>query len=377
MRRFVFNLCVFLILVPLSQVSAQNSPRLQAKVEGKVIRKTGEPIGCKVVKLTQPQYPPIAKAAHATGEVKIEIKIDAQGNVISAKALSGPPLLRPTAQAAALQWVFDPVCVKENNLNEDTLISFTFTLVGEDNPAGKNKSEPSDPAERHLEKGRELSTLGQFESAIGEFKSAISIRPNYAWAYYELGTAQQEARQTAQAQNSCLKAMELRQAELKAEGDGEQDMLYENSLMCLGTAAAVLSKYDEAIKYFRKVSELEKPRLDVWVWLGTVLYHKGDYQEAEKALKAGLALKPNDAVTHFTIAEVYSAQNRWKEAIASYKQYIELEDGPFAPASHLGLGIAFLRLGDKKSALNEYQNLKRINNHERAEQLLREINQTK
>ena len=113
---------------------------------------------------------------------------------------------------------------------------------------------------------------------------------------------------------------------------------------------------------------------DVRSMLGTVLFYKGDYSEAEKALKESLALKPDHVTTLFTLGEVYSAQSKWKEAIENYKRCLEVEDGPFAPPSHYGLGISYLRLGDKETAMKEYQRLKRINNHEKAERLLREIN---
>jgi TonB family protein len=54
-----------------------------------------------------PAYPAIAKAAHAFGEVKIEVTVDETGRVIAAHAVSGHPLLQAAAVSAARQASFN------------------------------------------------------------------------------------------------------------------------------------------------------------------------------------------------------------------------------------------------------------------------------
>src|SRR2546423_332385 len=48
-------------------------------------------------------YPPIAKAARAQGTVTVQIVVDENGDVVSAHALSGHPLLQAAAVEAARQ----------------------------------------------------------------------------------------------------------------------------------------------------------------------------------------------------------------------------------------------------------------------------------
>ena len=60
-----------------------------------------------VVAAVAPEFPPIAQAAHASGEVVIEVKINADGQVSDTKAISGHPLLRKVSDAAARKWKFD------------------------------------------------------------------------------------------------------------------------------------------------------------------------------------------------------------------------------------------------------------------------------
>jgi TonB family protein len=53
--------------------------------------------------LPRPVYPPIAKQMGASGEVRVQVAVDGSGNVISARAVSGHPLLRSAAETAARQ----------------------------------------------------------------------------------------------------------------------------------------------------------------------------------------------------------------------------------------------------------------------------------
>ena len=59
-----------------------------------------------VVSAVAPYFPPIALAAHATGKVIIEVKINAKGVVATTKAVSGHPLLQKACENTAKRWRF-------------------------------------------------------------------------------------------------------------------------------------------------------------------------------------------------------------------------------------------------------------------------------
>ena len=65
----------------------------------------------KALRKFEPSCPSIAKVVGAEGEVKVEIIIDAIGSVISAKVVSGHPLLRDPVLNAVRQWFFKPTTV--------------------------------------------------------------------------------------------------------------------------------------------------------------------------------------------------------------------------------------------------------------------------
>ncbi|AFL89578.1 TonB family protein [Terriglobus roseus DSM 18391] len=55
-----------------------------------------------------PAYPSAAAAAHVQGEVKVQAEIDRDGNVVSARVVSGPPMLRDAAVDAIQHWRYKP-----------------------------------------------------------------------------------------------------------------------------------------------------------------------------------------------------------------------------------------------------------------------------
>jgi len=55
----------------------------------------------KTTSMPAPEYPAMARDAHVTGSVNVRVVIDGEGNVVEATAVSGHPLLRAAAMAAA------------------------------------------------------------------------------------------------------------------------------------------------------------------------------------------------------------------------------------------------------------------------------------
>jgi TonB family protein len=53
-----------------------------------------------------PVYPEIAKRMKITGVVEVEVKVDPEGRVTDAKALSGSRMLSPAAEDAVRKWKF-------------------------------------------------------------------------------------------------------------------------------------------------------------------------------------------------------------------------------------------------------------------------------
>ncbi|HXQ71670.1 MAG TPA: TonB family protein [Pyrinomonadaceae bacterium] len=87
---------------------------------------SGGVLNGKAISLPKPQYPPIARAAHAAGTVTVQVLIDENGSVVSAKAVSGHPLLQAVAVAAARQARFSPTKLSGQPVKVTGVIQYNF-----------------------------------------------------------------------------------------------------------------------------------------------------------------------------------------------------------------------------------------------------------
>jgi TonB family protein len=87
---------------------------------------SGGVLNSKALYLPKPNYPPAAKAVRASGPVTVEALIDENGNVISATALTGHPLLRASAVEAARKTKFAPTLLSGNPVKVKGVITFNF-----------------------------------------------------------------------------------------------------------------------------------------------------------------------------------------------------------------------------------------------------------
>jgi TonB family protein len=93
-------------------------------VKGVVV--SGGVLNGKAVSKPQPAYPPIAKAAGASGTVTVQVLVDEEGNVVSASAVSGHPLLQQAAVAAAREAKFSPTLLSGQPVKVSGVVTYNF-----------------------------------------------------------------------------------------------------------------------------------------------------------------------------------------------------------------------------------------------------------
>ncbi|MBC8029011.1 MAG: TonB family protein [Pyrinomonadaceae bacterium] len=87
---------------------------------------SGGVLNGKALSLPKPAYPAIAKAAHASGTVVVQVTISESGSVLSASAVSGHPLLRAAAVAAARSARFSPTKLSGQPVKVTGIIQYNF-----------------------------------------------------------------------------------------------------------------------------------------------------------------------------------------------------------------------------------------------------------
>lgn len=83
-------------------------------------------LNSRALNLPTPAYPSSARSVGASGRVTVQVFVDENGSVSSAKAVSGHPLLRQAAEAAARQSRFNPIRVNNQAVPASGILVYNF-----------------------------------------------------------------------------------------------------------------------------------------------------------------------------------------------------------------------------------------------------------
>jgi TonB family protein len=114
---------VFGCLTVIAQEKAQPAPGGDRPLPKQI---AGGVLNGKAISLPKPPYPPAARAVKASGAVTVQVLIDEAGNVISAEAVSGHPLLRAASVEAARSAQFSPTRLSGQPVKVSGVITYNF-----------------------------------------------------------------------------------------------------------------------------------------------------------------------------------------------------------------------------------------------------------
>lgn len=120
------------------------------------------------VKTLQPEYPPEARAKGVEGTVRLRVVINERGNVTNVEALSGDPLLIPSAIVLVKRFPYRPFVRGGKRVAVTTDIAVPFTL----HPT--TQREVNDSWVLHLETAKRLRKNGNVDAALGELQLALA-----------------------------------------------------------------------------------------------------------------------------------------------------------------------------------------------------------
>ena len=325
-----------------SVLSAQEDKQESSPTSARVVRKSTGVLQNEATAREAPVYPPLAHAAKVSGPVTVEVTVDEEGAVIAARAISGHPLLKDSAVAAARKWKFNPTKLSGVPVKVVGNIVFNFTLSEDERRdhataeaetiealVKKTRDNP-DSYEPHYELGAAYIRSRRYSEAIAELNEAIRINPESAPAHHELGGAYLDT-----------------------------------------------GRYDEAIKAYSRVTadpQYQK-RAQALSDMGVAYLRLERHKQAAEAFAESIKLAPNVDGSHFGLGLANFMLGDHKRAIESFRRLLEialLNQGPMVIDGHFWLGRAYLQAGDKKAALQQYEGLKR-RDAELAERLLKEI----
>ncbi|HXT63174.1 MAG TPA: TonB family protein [Pyrinomonadaceae bacterium] len=108
------------VVQPTPEPTPSKPPPVQQVSKGVLI--------AKIINMPTPAYPILAKQVRASGAVNVQILIDESGNVISAHAVNGHPMLTHAAEDAARRARFTPTLLSNQPVKVQGVITYNFVL---------------------------------------------------------------------------------------------------------------------------------------------------------------------------------------------------------------------------------------------------------
>ncbi len=90
---------------------------------------SGGVLNGKALSLPRPDYPMIAREAHASGTVVVQVTIDESGEIVAAHAISGHPLLQAASVKAARRAKFTPTKLCGEPVKVTGVITYNFVAL--------------------------------------------------------------------------------------------------------------------------------------------------------------------------------------------------------------------------------------------------------
>ena len=160
--------------------------------------------------------------------------------------------------------------------------------------------------------GNALKGQGKLEEAIGAYNKALSIKPDSADAYYNMGIALQDQGKPEEAIDAYTKALSI-----KPDSAGA----YNN----MGIALQDQGKPEEAIVAYNQALAIKPDYAEACYNMGNALKDQGELDKAIEAYEKALSLKPNYADAYNNIGITLQEQGKLGEAIEAYKKVLSIK----------------------------------------------------
>lgn len=319
------------------------------------------------IDLPEPQYPADAELARAAGPVQVQLIIDQNGLVTTARATSGNPMLFDAATSAARKARFLMSAFSDHPTTAYGVLTYNFARPAEVASIPSNTSStaelrvekpvptetsaaPPPPAEStrtrpapassnntpgdtksfadSFNKGIASLASAKYKEAVESLTQAVAVNPNDAIAYTKLGLAYSALGDHKSTITAYKQAIKLNRAFVDAD-----------SYFRLGTAYLALSDYPAAIDPLKQALYGVKAKL---------------MEDRTKAI-AG----PPESEIHDALGRAYYGTGSYRQAVKAFETAVRLK--PDFASAHYGLGLSYLEVGDKRSAEKEERALRKLN----------------
>jgi Flp pilus assembly protein TadD len=202
-----------------------------------------------------------------------------------------------------------------------------------------------DRAQTHMTLGRVAAAQGRHSDALGEYRRAIEISPNYAKAYNSMGLALEQLGRDDEALDSYMRAARI---------DSGLAMARNN----IGSLLLRRGELHRAESWFRQAIEIDQYLEQAHMNLAVVLAESGRLEEAEYHLGCAVTAEPGFVEAWHALGKVLEQTGRLPEAANAYARAVSI-DPSYAPARH-DLGVVLAMAGRYEEALRHLEVASRL-----------------
>lgn len=173
-----------------------------------------------------------------------------------------------------------------------------------------------------------LRDMGQLDEARSLLQRAVQLRPDFAAAWMNLGIVQSSLGLLADAEQSYWTAISHRSK-------------YPDCYYNLGNLYLEQKRYEEAYRAWRNATRQRPQHLVSWNNLVLMLDQRGRPEDAERAALQALAHLPHEPALHFQLANILGKAGQYQRSERHFLQAIRL--APDNASYHTNLGVLYHR----------------------------------
>jgi predicted TPR repeat methyltransferase len=210
------------------------------------------------------------------------------------------------------------------------------------------KSHPSSGIALHG-LGLLYAQLGEFNSAITYFESALSFEQNNPVFYLNLANAYKMVQQFEKAKDALLTAIAI-------------EPRYAAALNNLGTVYLGLQKVNEAIAWLYRAIEIAPEYIDAYYNLGLALTQHKDYKDAKQVYQKLLVLDAHHLAAQFQLAKLHLLEEDYTTALTLFLHIEKVQAHHFETQTNLA--HCYLKLGKMQEAKIHYLKAHDLNSND-------------
>lgn len=199
-----------------------------------------------------------------------------------------------------------------------------------------------DAAYAYCELGSTYKDAKKIEEAISAYNKAINLSPKWNYPYYNLALTYQDSGEKDKAIENYKKAIEV-------------DPLYSQAYYNLAIVYNNIGKTNLAIENYTKVIEIKPEFTDAYNNLGLIYYNSGDLTRAIEYFNKALSTNPNYKLAYYNLGIAYSDLGQIENAVENYNKTIEL-DSNYTDA-YYNLGLIYYNNDDYSQAIKYYSSV--------------------